>query len=294
MARAQARAPARAPAVSSAAIAELPQVESTHSLSERIDVEIADGSALVFSDCHYDPAAPASTAHRAVVKLAKVLRPDLLICAGDAVDWAGLSRHPRIMWEDRPSPVAELAIGQKRLHEIQVASPKSRRLFTLGNHDQRLSTFLAGNAPQLEGLHGTRLEDFFPSWEFSWAVWLNPGATFPTVCKHRWHGGVNAARSNVTKAGTHMVTGHTHLLQIVAHTDWLGTRYAVDTGCVAAVNSRLFAAYTEKGCTGWRSGAAVLQFADGEMLPPELIQVVKESPEPGEGRVFFRGKLIAV
>jgi hypothetical protein len=41
-------------------------------------------------------------------------------------------------------------------------------------------------------------------------------------------------------------------------------------------------------------GVEVLRFADGEMLPPELIQVVKESPVPGEGRVFFRGRLIAV
>jgi hypothetical protein len=286
MARAQAR---------SAAVAELPPVESTHSLSERIDVEIADGSALAFGDCHYDPEAPASTAHRAVVKLAKSLEPDLLICVGDAFDWAGLStKHARIMWEARPSPVAELAIGQKRLREIEMASPKSRRLFTIGNHDQRMAQYLSQNAPQLEGLHGSRIEDFLPSWEFAWAVWLNQHARIPTVIKHRGAGGINAARANVMKGGTHTVTGHTHLLQIVAHTDWSGTKYGVDTGCVADVNSRFFAAYTEKGCTGWRSGAAVLQFAAGEMLPPELIQVVKESPEPGQGRAFFRGKLISV
>jgi predicted MPP superfamily phosphohydrolase len=159
-----ARARARAPAVSSDVVAELPRVESTQSSSERINVEITDGSAICFSDCHYDPDAPPSTAHRAVVQFAKSLSPDLLICGGDALDWAGLStKHARIMWEDRPSPVAELAIGQKRLHEIEMASPKSRRLFTLGNHDQRLATYPSQNAPMLEGLHGTRLEDFFPT-----------------------------------------------------------------------------------------------------------------------------------
>jgi Calcineurin-like phosphoesterase len=273
---------------------ELPRVESTHSLSARIDVEIANGSAICFSDCHYDPGAPASTAHRAVVKLAKSLKPDLLLCGGDALDAAALSRHPRIMWEDRPKPVDEIAVTQQRLREIQHAAPRARRVWTIGNHDQRLSSYLAQNAPQLEGIHGTCLGDFFPTWEMAWAAWINPGATFPTVCKHRWHGGAQAARSNVTKGGTHVITGHTHLAAVVAHTDWLGTRYGVDTGCVADVNSRLFAAYTEKGCTGWRSGAAVLQFADGEMLPPELIQVVKESPVPGEGRAFFRGALLAV
>jgi hypothetical protein len=154
-----------------------------------------------------------------------------------------------------------------------------------------MAQYLSANAPQLEGLHGSRIEDFLPSWVFSWAVWLNPHSQIPTVVKHRMGSGPNAARSNVTKGGTHTCTGHTHHLQIVAHTDWSGTKWGIDTGCVADVNSRFFTAYTEKGCTGWRSGAAVLQWASGEMLPPELIQVVKEDPVPGNGRVFFRGKL---
>jgi hypothetical protein len=100
------------------ALPKLPPVESTHASSERIDVEIPDGIALCFGDCHYDPAAPASTAHRAVVHFAKTLQPDLLCCVGDALDFSGLSRHPRIMWEDRVSPVAEIAVTQKRLREI--------------------------------------------------------------------------------------------------------------------------------------------------------------------------------
>jgi hypothetical protein len=268
--------------------------ESTATMTDRIDVSLRDGCALVFSDCHYDPEAPASTAHRAVVHLAKKLKPDLLVCGGNALDWAGLSRHPKIMFEARPSPVSEIVVTQQRLREIERAAPRAKRVWALGNHDQRLSSHISNTSPQLEGLHGSRLEDFFPSWEMAWSAWINPQATFPTVCKHRWHGGALAARNNVTKGGTHVVTGHTHLLQIVAHTDWLGTRYAVDTGCVADVGSRLFASYTEKGCTGWRSGAALLQFADGEMLPPELVQVVTEHPEPGFGRVWWRGRLIAV
>jgi hypothetical protein len=268
--------------------------ESTASMQDRIDVTLPDGCAIVFSDCHYHPEEPASTAHRTVVHLARQLKPRLLICGGDAFDFPGISKHGRIMFEKRPAVVDEIAIVQQRLREVEQAAPRARRLFQVGNHDLRLSTYISNTTPQLEGLHGTRLEDFLPGWEMAWATWINPEAAFPTVCKHRWHGGALAARNNVTKGGTHVVTGHTHLLQVVAHTDWLGSRYAVDTGCVADVNSRCFAAYTEKGCTGWRSGAAVLSFAAGEMLPPELAQVIKESPVPGEGRVFFRGKLLVV
>jgi predicted MPP superfamily phosphohydrolase len=92
---------ARARAAGSEALAEPPRVESTHSHSARINIEITDGSAICFSDCHYDPDAPPTTAHRAVVQFAKSLSPDLLLCGGDALDWAALSRHPRIMWEGR-------------------------------------------------------------------------------------------------------------------------------------------------------------------------------------------------
>jgi hypothetical protein len=198
------------------------------------------------------------------------------------------------MWEDRPKLVDELAEVQQRLREIERASPKARRLWNLGNHDIRLAQYLSANAGAVEGLFGTQLEDFFPSWETAWATWVNPDAQIPCVLKHRWHGGAQAARSNAIKAGTHIVTGHTHHLQIVAHTDWAGTRFAVDTGCVSDVNSRLFSAYTEKGCTGWRSGAAVLSFASSEMLPPELIQVIKESSIPGHGQAWFRGKLFNI
>jgi hypothetical protein len=62
-----ARAPARARAVSSEAVVELPPVESTARMQPRIDVTIRDGAAIVFSDCHFHPNEPPSTAWRAAV-----------------------------------------------------------------------------------------------------------------------------------------------------------------------------------------------------------------------------------
>src|ERR1700758_2838035 len=101
-----------------------PPVESTSTATDRIDVQIDEGVVCVFGDCHYD--GPASTAHRAVVKFCRDYQPDLVICVGDALDAAALSKHPRIMWEDRPSSVKELALVQQRLREIERASPSSR------------------------------------------------------------------------------------------------------------------------------------------------------------------------
>jgi hypothetical protein len=260
--------------------------------TNQLDFELTDGQAIVFGDCHYDPEAPPSTAHRAVVMLARDLQPAVIACDGDAFDFAGVSRHARIMWEARPKVAEELRIVPERLGEIAEAAPQTALFYSVGNHCSRLATFIAEKAGELEGVPGTRVEDYLPEWSLAWKLVLNPEARIPCVIKHRGSGnGDTAAQRNVTKCGTHIVTGHTHHLQMVAHTDWAGTRWAVDTGCVADVNSRLFAQYTEKGCTGWRSGLAILSFAAGEMLPPELVVVVKESPVPGKGLVAWRGRL---
>jgi hypothetical protein len=111
------RAPARAPAhaASSEVVAELPKVESTARMQPRIDATIRDGVALVFSDCHFHNDEPPTTAWRAAVMLAKQLKPQLIVAAGDVCDFPGLSKHNRILWEQRPKVVDEIAIAQRRL-----------------------------------------------------------------------------------------------------------------------------------------------------------------------------------
>jgi hypothetical protein len=263
-------------------------------MESRIDVTLRDGVALAFSDCHFDHRSPAPTAWRAAVMLARKLKPQLIVANGDVCDFPSISKHSRILWEERPKVVDEIAEAQTRLREIQIAAPKARRVWNLGNHCLRLSSFLSNQAPQLEGLHGTCLEDFFPAWAFSWQVRVNSVSNSPAYIAHRLTGGTHAAYRNAVRAGATYVTGHTHSQKIIPVTSLRGTVWGVDCGCVADVNSSLFTNYLEAGPTDWRSGFAVLTWASGELLPPELVQVVTEHPEPGFGRIWWRGKLIAV
>jgi hypothetical protein len=66
-----------------------------------------------------------------------------------------------------------------------------------------------------------------------------------------------------------------------------GNLYGVDTGMLADPWGPQFA-YVEQGPRNWRSGFAVLTFADGLLMPPELCQVV------ADGVAFFRGERIEV
>src|SRR5690349_5492779 len=71
------------------AAAERPQP----SVKGRKELQVENGIVLVFSDAHYWPGEP-SVAHRALVHFCGILRPQAVICNGDAIDGSAISRHP--------------------------------------------------------------------------------------------------------------------------------------------------------------------------------------------------------
>jgi len=253
--------------------------------SARINIPIENGTAIVFSDAHFWDTNP-TTAYRALIKFIKELKPKLIVCNGDAFDGASISRHGRIGFlEHRPTVIDELKACKTMLDGIEEAAktvkPSPLLTWTLGNHDSRFETYLAAVAPQYEFVNGFHLKDHFPAWKPCWATWINGD-----VCvKHRWKGGIHATHNNTLGSGVSMVTGHLHSLKVTPYSDYNGTRYGVDTGCLAETDGDQFINYTETNPVNWRSGFAVLTFHKGMLLPPELVQVLED------GVVCFRGVL---
>lgn len=247
----------------------------------RLRFDVLNGTVLVGSDAHIWPG-PKTTAMRAFIKFARELKPKVLCLNGDVVDLPQISRHPPIGWENHPSVADEIEAAQQILAEIEDAVPRNTRLFwTLGNHDGRFETRLATVASEYARLHGFHLKDYFPAWSACWSAWVNNDV----VIKHRWKGGVHATHNNAVSSGKHMVTGHLHSAKVTPWTDYTGTRYGVDTGCLADPDAQAFVDYTEDGPKNWRSGFAVLTFVDGKLLPPELCSVWDKN------HVTFRGQI---
>lgn len=243
---------------------------------------VADGVVLIGSDAHIWPGPP-STAMRAFVKFCKELRPSLAIMNGDVLDFPQVSRHPPIGHLKLPELSEEIEAAQEQLFEIEKATPRSCKLvWTLGNHDSRFETRLATVAPEFARLHGHSLKDYFPAWAACWRADINSDV----VVKHRHKGGTHATHNSTLWAGKTTITGHLHSQRVTPLTDYNGTRYGVDTGCMANTDHRAFVDYTEAGPLNWRSGFTVLTFKGGRLLPPELVTVWDEKS------VTFRGEII--
>lgn len=250
----------------------------------RIALSVKNGCVIVGSDFHIWPGS-AGPALRAFKLFCRDMQPAAVVLNGDILDFPRISRHPPMGWETAPTPIEEIEAAQDHLNDIVAAVPrKCLKAWTLGNHDARFETRLATVASEYKGIKGIHLSDHFPLWEKGWSCLVNEN----TMIKHRFKGGMNAPRANTLNAGLSMVTGHLHSQKVTPLTDYNGTRYGVDSGCVADTDHKAFTDYTEDAPLDWRSGFCVLSYSGGDLLMPELVSVWDTN------HVQFRGKLIKV
>jgi hypothetical protein len=246
----------------------------------RAPFELKSGMLIAGSDAHYWPD-EVSCGHRALVKLCEELQPKILVMNGDVIDGARISRHPPIGWSKKPTVKQELDTVEQRLSEIEDATRKATRIWTLGNHDMRFENRLAAQAGEFEGVEGFNLKDQFPRWNHVISAWVNTSC----VIKHRFKGGIHATHNNTLWAGKTMVTGHLHSLKVTPLSDYNGIRWGVDTGTLADPYGAQFE-YAEDNPLNHRSGLVVLTFHKGQLLWPEIARVLDDKSFEFRGRVF--------
>ena len=252
----------------------------------RCHIPALDGSVFVTSDAHYWRGEP-SLAHRAVLVLAKQLRPYAIINNGDSLDGSSISRYEPTSFVNlrkRMTVAQELEANTRHLGEYEALDFVRFRTWNMGNHDARYETFLATKVPQFADVNGFRLKDHFPGWLPAWATWIGD----EVIVKHRMKGGTYAAANNAAAAGRSIVTGHDHQLWAKALTDYNGTRWGIDAGTLQDVWGEPFLDYTEDNVVNWQSGFAILHFRGGRFTGPELVHAMPD------GRVLFRGEVLKV
>jgi len=232
---------------------------------------------IVGSDLHVWTDEP-TPIFKAFCKLARKLKVTGIVMNGDVIDGARISRHGSMVGSQRPRIDKEIETAQQWFRKLPFTK---YRFWTLGNHDLRLDNYLANQASELEEYAG-RLHTRFPEWEFAYAFDVNG-----TEIRHRFRSGIHAGWNNALHSGVNVVTGHTHQLQLTAMRDRRGTRWGVETGTMADPKGPQFE-YAEGQPSRAQMGFVVLTFdEEGEMLPPELCEMVR-------GRPVFRGNYIDI
>lgn len=260
------------------------QKESPYSLDKafrqkferRRTLEVRNGTVVIFSDPHFYPDSN-NVAMDALLKVIKEVKPVAVICGGDALDGTQIGRHEIVRgWHSPPSLAEQLECLVRSMTAIRMTCPKSvTTMMTLGNHDARLSRYLAVQAPHADGLPGTKLEDYIPSWPLSWTIEINGN----TIIRHRNVGGM--LHMQAQKAGCNYVHGHLHKLNVHAVPQYHRFLFSVDAGSLSDPKSDAFD-YAEDTVPHVQ-GFAVLTFESGELLWPELCYVKNDV-------AYFRGQ----
>ncbi len=242
-----------------------------HEFPDNQNVEIKDGLLIIFSDAHLIPKYK-STAHRALLKMIRELKPKAVFDLGDDLDFASISRHHRIGWDQPLKVKDELEWVGDCLHEIKtLAGGACLTRRTQGNHDQRFSGKISNTLPQFEGVKGFGILDHIVGWPTTWTITVND----QLFCIHRWKSGMHSKFNETLWAGMSTCSGHEHAQRIYPLTDLRGDRWGVDTGTLAAVWGPHFR-YLEGRPRNWRAGFVVAKFQNYKLLEPQKLRVVDE------------------
>ncbi len=247
----------------------------------RRQFRVKNGTVIFFSDPHWLPDHD-TTAQNALEMLIEELRPAGVICGGDAADGDTISRwDPTRGHHKRFTVREEMECVKEHFDAVEKVAGNAWLAWILGNHDVRLSRFIAVKAPELKEMPFTRLEDWAPHWPLSWTVEINAGTPGMTVLRHRNQAGMLHLQAQ--KAGCHYAHGHLHRLNIHRMPTFQGVRYSIDGGSLADPTSDGFD-YAE-GNIEHAQGFVVLTYRNYILMPPEICELV-------DGKAWFRGKLV--
>lgn len=257
---------------------------------DRVEVKVTldTGVIIASGDLHFRPGS-IPVMHRALCHLAKKLKPYAIVWNGDVADFPQISRFPSIGWESYPAVAKELEAIADRSKEVMAAAPAAKRIWTAGNHDLRFESRLANVASEYKDVKGIHLKDHFPEWTPAWFCTVNAGTDSHTEIRHREKGGIHASYRNTLEAGVNIVTGHDHRADVIPYTDRTGRRYGVRHGMgMDSARDPQTVNYLEGRTPNWQAALAVLTYANGRLLYPEL--ALREDDETFQ----FRGEFIKV
>ena len=171
--------------------------------------------------------------------VAAELKPDGVCILGDFLDCYSVSFHSKSA--GRVSKLAdEIDDTRKCLDDLEAATPNAERVFVEGNHEHRLTRYIAGQASALSGLAGLTFREALRL-EWAWIPYHEHCTIGDTAVTHEaGRAGIYAVRQTMLHMGRSLIIGHIHRVnsvvectldgrQLAGHSfGWLGDANAID------------------------------------------------------------------
>ena len=168
---------------------------------------------------------------------------------------------------------------RKVLAQISEAFPGTSKLIKMGNHDERVETYVRRYAPALSSLDALRFESLLGLEAAGWTLARRPVTIAPGwMAAHghessmsRYAGGT--AIGLARRFGASVVCGHTHSAGLIAHSAGVNgkvrTVYGLEVGNMMRMDQ---AQYLKYGGADWQQAFGILH-QDGQTVIPELVHV---------------------
>ncbi len=145
-----------------------------------------------------------------VEQVARDLKPDITVILGDFADFYAVSSHMKDP-SRRETFDEEVQATHKLLRRVESWSPRGRRLYLMGNHEDRLSRYIAGQAKEMHGI--VTADSLFGLTDHRWEI--TPYKRHTTLGKlYLTHdlgkAGANAVKDASTSYQDNIVIGHLH------------------------------------------------------------------------------------
>jgi predicted phosphodiesterase len=171
--------------------------------------------------------------------VAAELKPDGVCILGDFLDCYSVSFHSKSA--GRVSKLAdEIDDTRKCLDDLEAVTPNAERVFVEGNHEHRLTRYIAGQASALSGLAGLTFREALRL-EWAWIPYHEHCTIGDTAVTHEaGRAGIYAVRQTMLHMGRSLIIGHIHRVnsvvectldgrQLAGHSfGWLGDANAID------------------------------------------------------------------
>lgn len=217
-------------------------------------------------------------------------QPDALVNVGDLLDSPEPARWSKGYAEEYAPTLQKSAdMARDILRKFTAAAPNATRDIRLGNHDERVETYVSRYAPALGSLSALRFENLVGLGDSGWRLHRRIFAVAPGwVCAHGHEGSLRPTAGGTAiglarKLGYSVVCGHTHRAGLVPESfgfnGQLKTLVGMEVGHGMDIRK---ASYLKTGAGNWQQSFGILRI-EGQKVFPELVLV-----QPG-GRFIVEG-----